>query len=91
MKRTSPIAAIAASLLSFGPLSAAAADDTLCDVFPFDSTLASEERLLGDGAEALRFAALQAFTGADLERFRRQVGRALDERKREAALADASN
>jgi murein DD-endopeptidase MepM/ murein hydrolase activator NlpD len=61
MKRTSPIAAIAASLL-FGSLSAAAADETLCDDFPFDSTLAAEQRLLGDDAEDLRLAELQPFT-----------------------------
>jgi hypothetical protein len=61
MKRTSPFAAIAASLL-FGSLSAAAADDTLCDDFPFDSALADQQRLLGDGAEAARFAELQPFT-----------------------------
>lgn len=52
MKRTSPIAAIAASLL-FGSLSAAAAED---------GALAAEQRLLGDGAEDLRLASLQPFT-----------------------------
>ncbi len=61
MKRTLPLAAIAASLL-FGSLSAAAADDALCDDFPFDGALATEQRLLGDGAEAARLAELQPFT-----------------------------
>ena len=62
MKRTSNVAAVAASLLVSSVSAVLATDDAHCIDHPVESALAAEQRLLGSDDEEARFLGLQSFT-----------------------------